>query len=31
MLVVEPSKAGSNEVLVETVTLMCDRLVRIAP
>jgi phage tail-like protein len=31
MLVVEPSKAGSHDVLVETVTLMCDRLERIAP
>jgi phage tail-like protein len=28
---VEPSKSGSSGVLVETVTLMCDRLVRVAP
>ena len=31
MLVVEPSKLLSNDLLMETVTFMCDRLVRVAP
>jgi phage tail-like protein len=30
-LEVAPLKAGSNEVLYETVTLMCDAAQRIAP